>query len=388
MHRGSKAPQGIHWPRWAPSARHGNIKPQTPRCRVPGVDAMFSGLEQTAMLRPLVLLWLAAPNALPEHRPDIVRWATARGFGPVAEPPGVVQSPYDDAAASQIEALLEEARTAPSARADVFEKLERLLTMHPHLPQAAWLSAERHVLQARAEARGGADAAGAARAAELERRSVQLEGPRALPFGQAERRPGGVLPPGPSGKLQVEGLRPRDRVFMDGLPLAPDASSELGHHHVQVFRGDTRLWAGWLELGSPPRLSIDDPTVPCSELDLAGVTAGPNAPAAPPGILCQRWAAARPNLLGGVDVAECNASECNAWAHHPPSDAERKLELADQAPAPAAKEGLPSWLTWSAVGVGAATTVGLILWRSGAFERSDSATEFVFTGPTAAALRF
>lgn len=344
----------------------------------------FPGFKALAnMLRPLVLLWLAAPNALPHHRPDISRWAAAQGFGPVAEPRGAMQIPYDDAAASQIEALLEEARTAPSEVAGVFEHLERLLTMHPHLPQAAWLSAERYALQAQAEARG-AGGAGGLRAEELEGRSVQLEGPRASPFGQATSLAGDVPQPGEGARLHVEGIRPRDHVFVNGLPLATEASAEPGYHHVQVFRGDTRLWAGWLELGSPPRLSIDDPTIPCSELDLAGVTAGPGAPATAPGILCEEWAVARPNPLGGVDVAACHGSECTAWAHRPVVG----LELADGAQGPRASEGLPSWVTWSAVGVGAAATVGLVLWRSGAFERSDAATEFVFTGPTAAALRF
>lgn len=336
------------------------------------------------MLRPLVLLWLAAPNALPEHRPDVSRWAAARGLGPVTEPRGGVQRAYDDAATSQIEALLEEARTATSDAAGVFEQLERLLTMHPHLPQAAWLSAERYALQAQAATRA-AGAVASLRAEELEELSVQLEGPRASPFGQAGTEARVVLPPGPSAKLQVDGLRPRDRVFVNGLPLGTSASGP-GRHHVQVFRGDTRLWAGWLELGSPPRLSIDDPTIPCSELDLAGVTAGAGAPATAPGILCEEWAAARINALGGIDVAACHASECSAWAHRPAVAA--KLPLTDGTPHPRASEGLPSWVTWSAVGVGAAATAGLILWRSGAFERSDAPTEFVFTGPTAATLRF
>jgi hypothetical protein len=333
------------------------------------------------MLRPLVLLWLAAPNALSEHRPDISRWAAAQGFGPVTEPRGAVQVPYDDAAASQIEALLEEARTAPS-EASVFEHLERLLTMHPHLPQAAWLSAERYALRARAEARSAG--ANEALRAELEERSMQLEGARASPFGQTTRLADGAVKHGQPARLHVEGLRPRDRVFINGLPLPTEASAEPGYHHVQVFRGDTRLWAGWLELGAPPRLSIDDASMPCSELDLAGVTAGPRAPATAPGILCEEWAAARPNPLGGVDVATCHASECTAWAHRPVVE----LEIADGTPRPPASEGLPTWVTWSAVGVGAAATLGLVLWRTGAFERSDAATEFVFTGPTAGALRF
>lgn len=335
------------------------------------------------MLRPLVLLWLAAPTALPEVRPDISRWAAARGFGPVSEPHGAVHVPYDDAAASQIEALLEEARTAPSATAGVFEHLERLLTMHPHLPQAAWLSAERFALQARAAAQG-AGVAGSLRATELEERSVLLEGPRASPYGQHGRASEGRLPSPPAATLQVEGLRPQDQLFIDGLPVARHAFAEPGPHHIQVFRGRARVRASWIELGSPPRLSVEDTTRPCSELDLAGVTEGSGGPLTAPGILCGDWVAARLNLVGAVEVASCRASECSPWA--PPFvGVERGLT-----PTAASRSGdeLPSWVTWSAVGVGAAAALGLVLWRSGAFQPSEAATEFVFTGPTAAALRF
>jgi hypothetical protein len=45
-------------------------------------------------------------------------------------------------------------------------------------------------------------------------------------------------------------------------------------------------------------------------------------------------------------------------------------------------------VTWSAIGLGAAAGTALLLWRTGAFENRTPATEFVFTGPSAAALRF
>jgi hypothetical protein len=40
------------------------------------------------------------------------------------------------------------------------------------------------------------------------------------------------------------------------------------------------------------------------------------------------------------------------------------------------------------VGAGAAATTGVVLWQAGAFERAAPSTEFVFTGPSAAAYRF
>ena len=49
---------------------------------------------------------------------------------------------------------------------------------------------------------------------------------------------------------------------------------------------------------------------------------------------------------------------------------------------------LPAWLTWGALGLGAVASTALVLWQAGAFDRPAPATEFVFTGPSAASVRF
>lgn len=339
------------------------------------------------MLRPVVLLWLAAPSSLPAHRADISTWAAAHGLGPIADPAVTARAPYDEDAVSKIEALLEEARAASTATAGVFEQLEQLLSLHPELPQAAWLSAERHALRARAAARGGEPGS---RVQELELRATRLEGQRAQAFQAAVAAPA-TDSREPAVALEVAGLRPNDRVFVDGTPASAHGAPEPGQHHVQVFRGDARLWAGWIDLGSPARLHVQDPTIACSDLDLAGVEAGLERPTPDAGVLCEAWAVARPSPFGGTDVALCRASHCSLWERRPAPNARRRGSAVDSGPlttTPQAPERLPAWLTWSAVGVGALTTVGLVLWRAGAFERSEPGTEFVFTGPTAAGFRF
>ena len=48
----------------------------------------------------------------------------------------------------------------------------------------------------------------------------------------------------------------------------------------------------------------------------------------------------------------------------------------------------PDGVTWTLVGAGAAAAAGVVLWRAGAFDRTEPGTEFVFTGPSAAVYRF
>jgi hypothetical protein len=48
----------------------------------------------------------------------------------------------------------------------------------------------------------------------------------------------------------------------------------------------------------------------------------------------------------------------------------------------------PTWLTWSLLGAGAVAATGIVLWQTGAFEQPAPSTEFVFSGPDAAAYHF
>jgi len=329
------------------------------------------------MLPPLVVLWLAAPVAEAEYQGQVAQWAAERGFRPVA-PESSPHVAYDAAAALQIESLLEDAKTTAPGAAGVFEQLDRLLAEHPELPQAGWLLAERYALEARELAREGAD-----RAQELTRRSSALEGARATAFGA---EPGPVPSALPELQpLQLLGARPRDEVCIDGSPLSPGRHLAPGRHHVQLLRARTRVWAGWVDVGSPARVAVPDPTPACHELDLLDTELTSAAPTPAPGVLCERWAIASPDDSGGLRLSLCQGSRCSPWEVQNHGLSAR----ASTAEAPAAERGgLPAWVTWGALGVGVAVGGALVLWRTGAFEPASHSTEFVFTGPTAAALRF
>ena len=339
------------------------------------------------MLRALVVLWLSAPAALPGQRASIGEWAATRGFRPIP-PPTVERVSYDASIAQELERLLEEARTATPGAARAFERVERLLTAHPELPQAAWLRAERYALEAQSRLRDGNVDSGA-RSEDLAVSARKLEGARAPSFGAAAT----ALPLTPSGTgtqgLSLASLRPSDQAFVDGVPAAEGAFVEPGEHHVQVLRAGVLVWAGWIDPGSPPQLRFLDPSVPCSDLDLLGIEARPDAPKTPAGIACPSWAVARPSSGGGIDITLCQGSHCSAWEHLGGQNA--ALPLVPSSPSHAVRdvdESLPAWIGWGALATGAAVATGLILWQAGAFDTPKPATEFVFTGPTAAAIQF
>jgi len=333
------------------------------------------------MLPPLVVLWLAAPAAEAQYRGEIAEWAAEHGFRPVA-PESRPRAAYDAAAALQIETLLEDAKTTAPGSASVFEQLDRLLAEHPELPQAGWLLAERYALEARELARAGAPVGD--RAVELALRSSELEGPRAAAFGS---EPSSLPSAQPEQQpLQLLGVRPQDEVAIDGSPLSPDRQLSPGRHHVQLLRAHTSVWAGWVDVGSPARIEVPDPSRACHELDLLDTELTSLAPTPAPGVLCERWAVASPDDSGGLRLSVCQGSRCSAW------ELQRRGVAALGGAAPAAPppepDGLPGWVTWGALGVGVALSGALVLWRTGAFEPASHSTEFVFTGPTAAALRF
>lgn len=332
------------------------------------------------MLPPLVVLWLAAPAAQPEYRGEIAEWAAERGFRPVA-PAVSAAVAYDATAALQIETLLEDAKTKAPGSAAVFEELDRLLAQHPELPQAAWLMAERYALEA--QQRAGEAAPDGNAAEELTLRSSELEGARATAVGsEASPEPSAAATHQP---LQLIGMRPRDEVSIDGRPLSPGRQLAPGRHHVQLWRARTRVWAGWVDVGSPARVPIPDPTPACNELDLLGTELMASAPTPAPGVRCNSWAVASPDDSGGLRLSLCQGSRCSAWevqGHGAPT-------RSGPPPTSAAEhEGLPAWVTWGALGAGVVAGTALVLWRTGAFAPASDSTEFVFTGPTAAALRF
>jgi hypothetical protein len=332
------------------------------------------------MLPALVVLWLAAPGAQPEYRGAIAQWAAERGYRPVA-PEVSTGAAYDAAAALQIETLLEEAKTTAPGSAKVFEQLDRLLAEHPELPQAAWLMAERYALEAQQRAREALPGGNAAQ--DLTLRSSELEGARAAAFGaEAMLKPS--APPAHQ-PLQLLGVRPRDELSIDGSPLFPGRQLAPGRHHVQLWRARTSVWAGWVEVGSPARVQIDDPTPACHELDLLDTELTALAPAPAPGVRCNSWAVASLDATGGLRLARCQGSRCSAWEVQSHSAATRNGTTEASA---AERSGLPGWVPWAALGAGVAVGTSLVLWRTGVFTPASDSTEFVFSGPTAAALRF
>ncbi|HKO94904.1 MAG TPA: hypothetical protein VJU61_27310, partial [Polyangiaceae bacterium] len=295
------------------------------------------------MLPPLVVLWLAAPAAQPEYREEIAAWASQRGYRPVA-PEASPRAPYDAAAALQIEALLEDAQTSAPGSASVFEQLDRLLAEHPELPQAGWLLAERYALEARELARHGAPTGGPAE--ELTLRSSALEGSRAPAFGSEAAVPSALPERQP---LELLGARPEDEVSIDGSPLSRGRQLAAGRHHVQLLRAHTSVWAGWVDVGSPARVQVPDPSRACQEFDLLDTDLTAHAPAPAPGVLCERWAVASPDASGGLRVSLCQGSRCGAWEVLRQGEPGR----GGGAEAPVAeRNGLPGWVTWGAVGLG------------------------------------
>jgi hypothetical protein len=327
------------------------------------------------MLRPIIVLWLAAPSLVVDHRADIEAWARAQGRRPVWPEASLATVAYDATIAEEVEALLEAARSASPGDRGAFDQIEQLLHAHPELPQAAWWMAERHAI----EAHQLRDTSGAAPAAELARK---LEGPRAAAFGLSmpaapALADGAAAPP-------ITGVRPGDRVLVDGSELEKDTRLEAGRHHVQVFREQRRISAAWVVIGDA-ELSLPDPTRPCSELDLLGTRATVAAPEPPAGAACEAWAAAQPNGAGGTLVARCRGSSCEPWQALA-AESEVALPISQiEAQAPSAPSGVPTWVTWGAVGLGSIVATGLVLWQAGAFDGPTSDTEFTFTGPTAIA---
>jgi hypothetical protein len=327
------------------------------------------------MLPPLVVFWLAAPAG--QGTPQgVEQWAADRGYRPVA----AVESPqpaYEEALVREIETLLEDARSVAPGTLASFEHIDQLIAAHPELPQTSFWMAERYALEAQVRARTPASDLDAER--ELGRRRDELEGARASAVG-AE-----IAAPSPATErdaIEFVDVRPRDELLLDGSSVVAGARVAPGHHHVQLFRAQRRVWAGWVELGSPPQLRIPDPTLACSEFDLMGTERGAQGPIAAPGVRCGAWAVV--HVLGSeLELSFCRGARCGAWERRAPA-----AEPGPSAETRAAPHGLPPWVTWGALGIGATASTLLVLWQAGAFERTPSTTEFVFTGPTAAALRF
>lgn len=335
----------------------------------------------------LAMLWLSAqPPSAPE-RATLDAWARASDLALVEPQAAAPSARYDARVAARAEQGLEHARKAistldPGAQA-LLDELAELLLDHPELPQAAWLEAERQWLLADLLQRTARDTE---RSAAVRDAAHALEGIRADTFDAAPT--GGLgTRASESPPLPELALRRGDELYVDGRPARSDEHFAAGRHQLQVYRAGELILAEWTELAVERGRIALAPAAPCSRADLIGTEGGAGAPVPEGGVACARWVVARAATGGGVQVARCEGARCDRWfllgvgapafasgAH----DAERDS---------GAWLGSP-WVAWGAAFTGVALVTSLVLWQTGAFDAHERAPEFVFTGPSAAALNF
>jgi hypothetical protein len=308
-----------------------------------------------------------------QRREKVVLTAAVSLSGGAPTPPA--PSRYQDEGAARIEAALEEAQTLAASLDEeralvVLAGVERDLLLHPALPQAAWLMAERHQLTAAIRRK---QPNGAAEAEALVASARALEGPRAALFGEGEPAPVDPASPAVLARLDVLDLDRADRLVLDGRLAARSESVLPGRHHARVLRDSSVAWAGWFEVPTEARvgklLGIP-PRVACSEDDLRDVRQGSRTPVVPAGVRCGRWIGVRRGR-NRLEVSWCEGARCTAYG---PLLAEPK--------AVEARSSLPPWV--AATIVGAATLgAGSILLFTGAFERErpPPETRNVYEGP-------
>jgi len=294
-------------------------------------------------------------------------------------------SAYAPDAVAQVESMLEEARNAAasleqSRALGALERAERVLREHAELPQSAWLMAEILELSAEVEV-GTPDGADAARALRL--RAAALEGTRAAPF--SDRAASADEAPGDAAQaVTVQGLEQDDTLDWDGVRHGNALTASAGEHHVRVTRGERLMWAGWVKLGpGDARLSLPVPeTVACSADDMAGAHFEGGRAVAAPRARCASYVLSRARAGGGIEAALCERATCGKvmiW--------ERSTKPAGAALVTERRNYLPYAIVGAA---GAIVVTGLVLWRTGVFDRPDatSSERWVFQGEKQMGLRF
>jgi hypothetical protein len=316
------------------------------------------------------------------ERELLSRYELTRGveLGPptreAMRPPGPYPS-YDAALVERLEAELDEARTLGSSLDEqgalaLLDRVEGELLLHPELPQAAFLLAERHRVAASVRARSPD---GSADVEALERAARVLEGSRAASFGEALQSASGD---DVRVRVRVNGLDARDRLEIDGVVGPHERAVAEGRHHVRVLRGDELAHAAFVEV-TPARSELDlglSPIVACSADDLRGVTGERGfIPSAPAGIVCRHWVVVRRSPRG-LELAECTLDRCRSFQV-------LRAPITPKQSATPAPERFPTWATVALAGLGAVGTGSLILWSAGVFDRSEPApvTRFVYEGP-------
>ncbi len=290
---------------------------------------------------------------------------------PAPTPPSPF-APYRPEAVLDLEGRIDEARTLATSLDEeralaVLAGVERDLLREPELPQAAFLMAERHRVEADVRRR---QPGGDAEARELAARAHALEGPRAAAFGE-----GGSLTtaPGSARPVRFRGLGGHDALEVDGEVAPPAHALAPGTHQVRVLRGDELVFAGWVNVptdgADPAELALRvRPVVACSTEDVGSLDAGGATPVPFAGARCARWVAVR-RVLGRLEVAECTRDRCRPF---------EPLELARPEPAPL----LAPWARAAIAGATTIGTVSLVLLATGVFGRDSppDRTVFVYHG--------
>ena len=318
---------------------------------------------------------------------DLRDLGAARGvtFVAVSEGRPFGLPPNDAALVDELEAELEQARTALSALEETnasarLRKVESDLLAHPHLPQASFLMGECLALQAQA-----AREKNTAHAAALDARRLALEGPRAASFGETAP----ALPVLARITLELQGLGARDEIELDGIRLGAGVERVTlvpGLHHARVWRAERLVFATFAQL-SPEQtayaLDVPQP-VPCSAEDLERVARFPTDErrAVPAGITCERWARVR-EAGPGIAVSMCTRSQCGPFL-----DWQRRATV-PFAPIAVEKQRFPAWAGFALVGASALIASSVVLWQAGAFERGrPAAANWEFGGLNPQGLRF
>jgi hypothetical protein len=271
---------------------------------------------------------------------------------------------YSRALVSELERLLEQARTGVSALAEqqaaaALKEAERLLREHPELPQAAWLMAERHSIAARL-----ADNAREPVADELRARARALEPERAAAFGEEARAAAGAE----SRRffLQIRGISARDRLEWDGIERAFPAQVREGEHLLRVLRDGALIWAGWVTVTSSlPLLELRLPRAEtCSYAELGATADGAERPLPPGDVSCPAWAVLR-LTRGRAELALCRKSVCGGFH----ADTPAPVLPGPSTKARSSESRFPTWATIAIASAGAAVITGVTLWQTGALER-------------------
>jgi hypothetical protein len=344
----------------------------------------------------VVVLWLGTAASRPSAEPDLDSWARARlvRIEDASTAPRVAAE-YDDALVRKIEELLEQARVATDAMNEQaalgrLAEVSKLIGDHPELPQAAWLSAERMMLEAalydrrpdtqvseRRPSAGLPDNTEKARA--LRRAARALEGQRVAPLAEtAQHAAPETGADAPAARVRIGGLEPGDRLFWDGRLVGRTVVASTESHHARVVRQGRSVWAAWISSGSGAKLELGAP-VPdaCSLDDLGSARIEDHSVIAPAGARCRAWAVARPEPGGGIEIARCSKNRCGPllpWH-------ERDGGAFAGQPQPAPERHTPAWL-FVAAGIGAAALSGVLVWQSGVFDEPDPAQDrVIWRGP-------